>query len=45
MMVPRDSQPEYIDVVAAIDGARGPIPLRVLDEFDPMLANLHDSSE
>jgi hypothetical protein len=45
MMVPREARPEYIDVAAAIDGARGPTPLRVLSDSDPMLANLHEIEE
>jgi hypothetical protein len=40
-MVPRDGQPEYIDVAAAIDGTPDAVPLRVLTDSDPMLANLH----
>jgi Fe-S-cluster-containing dehydrogenase component len=43
MMVPRDAQPEYLDVVAALDGGRGhdPLALRVLDDADVMLDNLY----
>jgi hypothetical protein len=41
MMVPRDAQPEYLDVAAAIDGELSLAPLRILSDSDPMLANLH----
>jgi Fe-S-cluster-containing dehydrogenase component len=44
MMVPRDVRPEYVDVTDALDGAeaRRSTTLRVLNDSDRMLANLHD---
>jgi Fe-S-cluster-containing dehydrogenase component len=47
MMVPREAQPEYIDVLTALDGAGTPepAPFRILSDTDPMLANLHSNPE
>ncbi len=40
MMVPRESQPEYIDVLATLEGSTSVKPTAAIDS-DPMLVNLH----
>jgi hypothetical protein len=47
MMVPRDVRPEYIDVVAALDGyvPSATTSLPILSDRDPMLANLYDGRD
>jgi Fe-S-cluster-containing dehydrogenase component len=47
MMVPRESRPEFIDVAEVLNGhdADEPSPLRILNESDLMLANLHTNGE
>ena len=45
MMVPRDPRPEYLDVAAAMEGDARPVALPVLNDTDPMLANLHSRTE
>ena len=47
MMVPKQAAPEHIDVAMVLDGhkAADTIPLRVLNDTDPMLANLYSDGE
>jgi hypothetical protein len=45
MMVPRETQPEYLDVAATLGDAAEVIPLRVLTDSDPLLDNLYNEPQ